>query len=287
MAAPVFRFAPSPNGRLHLGHALSAGLNARMAERAGGRFLLRVEDIDRERSKPELERAMLDDLRWLGLRWEEPVRRQSDHMAEYEAALERLKGMGLVYPGFMSRGAIRARTADPAWPRDPDGAQLYPSDDRRLGEAECMQRIANGEPHGWRLDTCEAMKRVGVPLSWQEWTSEGLTESRRVAAQPEEWGDVLIARSTVPTSYHLSVVVDDALQGVSHVVRGQDLYHATSVHRLLQNLLGLPAPRYFHHRLVLGQDGRKLAKSEGSAGIGTLREAGWTPERVWREVGLG
>lgn len=286
MAAPVFRFAPSPNGRLHLGHALSAGLNTRMAERVGGRFLLRVEDIDRERSKPELEALMLDDLRWLGLEWERPVRRQSEHMADYAGALERLKAMGLVYPAFMSRGEVKAHTDDAHWPRDPDGAPLYPSRDKALSDGEQARRMAEGQAHSWRLDMAEALRRVPPSLSWQEWTDAGLLTGRRVEARPEAWGDVMIARSTVPTSYHLSVVLDDARQGVSHVVRGQDLYEATAVHRLLQVLLDLPEPTYHHHRLILGSDGRKLAKSEGSAGIAVLRERGWTPEQVWREVGL-
>lgn len=286
MAAPVFRFAPSPNGRLHLGHALSAGLNARMAKRAGGRLLLRVEDIDRERSKPELETAMLDDLRWLGLEWERPVRRQSEHMVDYAAALDRLRAMGLVYPAFMSRSEVKARTSDPKWPRDPDGAPLYPSDDRQLCEVDRARRIDEGLPHSWRLDMTEALKRLSRAMSWKEWMDASLRESRCIEALPDAWGDVMIARSTVPTSYHLSVVVDDALQGVSHVVRGRDLYDATAVHRVLQELLELPAPSYHHHPLLLGSDGRKLAKSEGSAGIAVLRKSGWTPEQVWREVGL-
>lgn len=284
---PVFRFAPSPNGLLHAGHALSALLNADMAERTGGRFLLRIEDIDRTRSAPALEAAILEDLGWLGLAWEEPVRRQSEHMDLYSGLLTRLRGEGLVYPAFMSRGEIRAHAqAHPGWPRDPDGAPLYPGTDRRLSEAERANRIGEGAPFAWRLDTGEALRRVAPPLAWREWRDEALGGFDTVAADPAAWGDVVVARRDLPTSYHLAVVADDAAQGVTHAVRGRDLFHATAVHRLLQALLGLPEPSYFHHRLIKGPDGRKLSKSEGAMSLRALREAGAGPADIRRAVGL-
>ena len=277
---PVFRFAPSPNGALHLGHAFSALTDFDLCRTAGGRFLLRIEDIDRTRCRPEYETAIRDDLRWLGLSWEEPVRRQSEHMADYAAALDRLTGMGLIYPAFMSRAEIARASADPAWPRDPDGAPLYPGQDRDLGAAEAAARIAGSEPYALRLRMAAAAARLG-PLSWQE-DSDG----RTIAAEPAAWGDVVVARKEVPTSYHLSVTVDDAMQGITHVVRGRDLYHATSVHVLLQRLLGLPTPRYHHHRLITDAAGRKLSKSDRDTALASLREDGKTPDDVRRMVGL-
>ena len=252
MLPPVFRFAPSPNGYLHLGHALSALLNADMAKAAGGRLLLRIEDIDATRCRPEYEAAIYEDLAWLGLAWEEPVRRQSEHFDDYRAALAALDGMGLVYPSFESRAEIAALVAARAkgpWPRDPDGAPLYPGTAKTLTAAERAQRIASGAPYALRLDMAVALARVG-PLTWIETGAGPDGETGTVAADPAAWGDVILARKDMPTSYHLAVVVDDAAQGVTDVVRGHDLFHATSVHRLLQALLGLPAPRYHHHRLL-------------------------------------
>lgn len=285
---PAFRFAPSPNGLLHLGHALSALLNARLAARAGGRFLLRIEDIDAARSSPGFLSALTVDLRWLGLGWEQPVRRQSEHMATYEGLLARLEAEELVYPAFMSRGEVRAFATEQGgtWPRDPDGAPLYPGLDRTLGTAERRRRMATGAPFAWRLDMAEARARVGSGLSWREWTDETLATARDVPADPAAWGDVVLARRDLPTSYHVSVVADDALQGITHVVRGRDLFAATAVHRLLQELLGLPQPGYLHHRLVLGADGRKLSKSEGAKSLRSLREAGRMPADIRRMVGL-
>ena len=279
----VFRFAPSPNGHLHLGHALSALLNHDMARAAGGRLLLRIEDIDQTRCRPEFEVAILVDLAWLGLAWEEPVRRQSEHLEAYRAALVRLTDMGLVYPAFESRGEIARLVAErgPEWPRDPDGAPLYPGAARNLSAAERARRMAN-EPYALRLDMAAAMARVGG-VSWEE---SGSQHSGSVAAAPEAWGDVVIARKEVPTSYHLSVVVDDALQGVTHVVRGEDLYGSTSVHRVLQELLGLPAPTYHHHRLIPDADGRKLSKSTKATALRELRALGVTPAEIRRMVGL-
>jgi len=285
---PVFRFAPSPNGQLHLGHALSAFLNHDMAVAQGGRFLLRVEDIDLTRCTPAFEQSIYQDLRWLGLPWEEPVRRQSEHFSQYRAALDRLIEMGLVYPAFMSRGEIKAfvsayESAGRSWPRDPDGAPLYPPLDKVRGFQEVEALLASGVKHAWRLDMDRALAQLSEPLAWTEW-GQGI--DTRVQANPAAWGDVVLSRSDAPSSYHLSVVVDDALQGVTKVVRGLDLFHSTSVHRLLQVLLDLPVPDYHHHRLILGADGRKLSKSEGSTGLGVLREAGRTPSDVRRLVGL-
>lgn len=280
--APVFRFAPSPNGRLHLGHALSALLNAEMAESLGGRLLLRIEDIDLTRCTPELERAVLDDLTWLGIPFEQPVRRQSEHFALYREALKRLLAMGLVYPAFLTRGEVKARVSafereGGLWPRDPDGAPLYPTEERSLGEDERAEKLSTAERHAWRLDIDKALSLVAKPLTWRE-TGDGPTGE--MAADPAAWGDVVLWRSDAPSSYHLAVTVDDAAQGVTHVVRGLDLFHATSVHRLLQELLGLPEPVYHHHRLILGPDGRKLSKSLGDTALSVLRAEGKTPSDI-------
>ncbi|MND45586.1 Glutamate--tRNA ligase [compost metagenome] len=285
---PVYRFAPSPNGFLHLGHALSAFLNHDMAKASGGRFLLRIEDIDQTRCTAEFEEMIYRDLAWLGLDWEMPVRRQSEHFDAYRDALDRLRGMGLVYPTFLTRGDVKAHvTAYEAdgknWPRDPDGSPLYPDDDRLRNEAERAHLIAKGIKHAWRMDVMKAMALVGKQLSWQE-TGTGHPET--IPADPTIWGDVILSRSDAPSSYHLSVVIDDALQGITHVVRGADLYTATAIHRLLQELLCLPEPVYHHHQLIVGSDGRKLSKSEGSTGIAALRDEGLLPGDIRRIVGL-
>jgi glutamyl-Q tRNA(Asp) synthetase len=286
---PVFRFAPSPNGLLHLGHAYSALLNFDRARESGGRFLLRIEDIDATRCRPEFETAMFEDLAWLGIVWETPVRRQSEHLADYRAALDRLSALGLVYPAFESRAEIArlvaARSASGPWPRDPDGVPLYPGDAKSMPAAERERLIQIGTPYALRLDMTAACRRVSG-LSWQE-LGEGHDGARgRVPARPEAWGDVILARKETPTSYHLSVVVDDALQRVSEVVRGQDLFHATSVHRLLQALLDLPEPAYRHHVLMCDEAGRKLSKSSRSTGLRDLRAAGATPADIRRRIGL-
>jgi glutamyl-Q tRNA(Asp) synthetase len=291
MTLLTFRFAPSPNGELHLGHAYSALLNQRLAAQTGGRLLLRIEDIDVARCTPEFEAGIFRDLDWLGLKWEQPVRRQSEHFAEYRAVLDRLIAEELVYPAFMSRGEIRAFIADTEkrgrdWPRDPDGVPLYPSLDKALPMKERKRRIAEDMPFAWRLDVEAAMARASKGLSWTEFTDETMTATRTVEAAPREWGDVIVARRDIPTSYHLAVVLDDALQGVSHVVRGLDLYSATGVQRLLQDLLGLAPPRYFHHRLILGPDGRKLSKSFKDTGLAALRDDGASPQDVQRLAGF-
>jgi glutamyl-Q tRNA(Asp) synthetase len=290
MAPAVFRFAPSPNGYLHLGHALSALLNHDLARAAAGRMLLRIEDIDQTRCRPEYEQGIADDLAWLGVAWEKPVRRQSEHFESYRSALARLAAMEFIYPSFESRSEIAALVAEHErerpWPRDPDGAPLYPGTSRLLSNAERRQRIDAGASYALRLDMAAALARVGV-LRWTETGVGPAGESGVVTADPDAWGDVVLARKETPTSYHLAVVVDDALQKVTHVVRGQDLYPATSVHRLLQALLGLPEPLYHHHRLIRDADGRKLSKSDRSTGLRELRAQGATTADVRQLVGLG
>jgi glutamyl-Q tRNA(Asp) synthetase len=277
MSQDVYRFAPSPNGYLHLGHALSALINFDLAGAAGGRFVLRIEDIDPTRCRSEFETAIYEDLAWLGLAWKVPVRRQSEHFEEYRAALARLEAEGLVYPSFESRaeiaGLVAERDARGAWPRDPDGAPLYPGSAQALPHGERMRRIGAGEPYAMRLDMAAAMARVG-PLDWSETGSGPVGQSGIVAAAPSAWGDVVLGRKETPASYHLAVVMDDASQGITHVVRGRDLFWATSLHRLLQVLLRLPAPIYHHHRLLLDADGRKLSKSTRATALRTLRQNG-------------
>jgi len=288
MTQPVFRFAPSPNGHLHLGHALSALLNAEMARAIGGRLLLRIEDIDETRCRPEYEAAILEDLAWLGVAWEQPVRRQSEHFEAYEQALAKLKAMGLVYPSFESRAEIARLVAEretkAPWPRDPDGAPLYPGHAKRLSADERAARMAS-EPYALRLDMNAAIERTGA-LTVVEIGEDPTEEHETLMARPQAWGDVVLGRKETPTSYHLSVVVDDALQGVTHVVRGQDLQAATSVHRVLQALLGLPIPHYHHHRLVLDAEGRKLSKSTRATGLRELRAGGATLADIRRLAGL-
>jgi glutamyl-Q tRNA(Asp) synthetase len=289
MPPPVFRFAPSPNGYLHLGHALSALLNFDMARATGGRFILRIEDIDAVRCRPEYEQAIYEDLAWLGMTWEQPVRRQSEQIQDYRAALARLDAQGLLYPSFESRAEIAAlvaaRERHGDWPRDPDGAPLYPGRASDLDALERRRRLAAGGAHAVRLDMAQAVAKTGE-LSWTETGTGPAGESRIVAAAPEGWGDVVLGRKELPTSYHISVVVDDARQGVTDVVRGQDLFWSTSVHRILQALLGLPAPVYHHHRLILDADGRKLSKSTRATALRELRGAGVTASDIRRMVGL-
>jgi glutamyl-Q tRNA(Asp) synthetase len=286
---PVFRFAPSPNGYLHLGHAYSALLNFDSARRTGGRLLLRIEDIDTLRCKPEFEAAIFQDLGWLGIAWETPVRRQSRHFPDFRVALDKLEAQGLVYPSFESRAEIAAlvasREAIGGWPRDPDGAPLYPGVAKLLSPAERARRLESGVAYALRLDMAAACARVGE-LGWIEHGEGPEGETGAVAARPQAWGDVILARKETPTSYHLSVTIDDALQGVTEVVRGRDLFWSTSVHRLLQALLGLPAPAYRHHRLILDSAGRKLSKSTASTALRDLRAGGATPADIRRLVGL-
>ena len=282
----IFRFAPSPNGYLHLGHAYSALFNADLAHAAGGRLLLRIEDIDEARCKPEYEAATGDDLGWLGVSWQPPLRRQSEHYAEYRAALGRLDAMGLIYPAFESRAEIARFVAESEpWPRDPDGAPLYHGLGKTLPAVERARRIDAGEPYALRLDMAAALAQADA-LTWSETGAGPAGETGTIVAHPAGWGDVVLARKETPTSYHLSVVIDDAVQGVTDVVRGHDLFHATSVHRLLQTLLGLAAPRYRHHRLILDAEGNKLSKSTQATGLRDLRAQGKSPTDIRRLVGL-
>jgi glutamyl-Q tRNA(Asp) synthetase len=292
MSSPVFRFAPSPNGYLHLGHAYSALLNFDAARQSGGRFLLRIEDIDATRCRPEFEAAIYEDLSWLGIVWEEPVRRQSDHLALYADAIAGLARQDLVYPSFESRAAIaraveaweKAGVVSGAWPRDPDGAPLYPGPAGALPSGACKKKPHAGAACALRLAMAKACQRAGE-LTWREQGGFDGGDTM-VAAAPQAWGDVVLARKEIPTSYHLSVVLDDASQGVTHVVRGEDLFWASSVHRLLQRLLDLPEPIYRHHRLVRDESGRKLSKSSASTGLRALRANGASALDVRRMVGL-
>jgi glutamyl-Q tRNA(Asp) synthetase len=286
----VFRFAPSPNGYLHLGHAYSALLNYDMAREMGGRLLVRIEDIDEQRSRPEYEAAIYQDLEWLGISWQQPVRRQSEHLADYEAALIKLNTQGLLYPSFESRGEIAALVAERdrrnRWPRDPDGVPLYPGRGRKLPAAERKRRVDSGAPYALRLAIDAAVAQAGV-LTWTETGLGPHGQTGVITAAPLMWGDVIVARKEVPTSYHLAVTLDDAFQGVSDVVRGQDLFWSTSIHRLLQALLGLPEPVYHHHRLILDAGARKLSKSTQAKSLRDLRAEGATAQDIRRMVGLG
>lgn len=296
--AIVTRFAPSPNGELHLGHALSAMVGHDIARCAGGRFLVRIEDIDVARCRESFIASILDDLAWLGLEWEQPVLRQSRHFADYAAAARRLQRLGVVYPCFATRGEIAAAVravagASGAWPCDPDGAPLYPRLHQELPPAVAARRIESGEPHALRLDMAKALSVARGMLGGRALTfvetgvaRAGADAEAIVAADPARWGDAVIVRKEFPASYHLAVVIDDARQGVTLVTRGADLYEATGLHRLLQVLLELPEPRYHHHRLLLGGDGRKLSKSLGAASLRSLRAAGLTAADVRRRVGL-
>ena len=288
MTAPVFRFAPSPNGRLHLGHALSALTGFESALRMGGRFLLRIEDIDSSRTRDELIQAIFDDLSWLGVMWEEPVLRQSTNVAVYQGQAERLARMGLLYPCFASRSEISA--ALPTGHRsDPDGAPIYSGLYRDYPRELSAARVARSEPHAMRLDMSKAITMArditsGEPITVRSFDEEGIFSDN--AADPARWGDAVIVRKDAPASYHLACVVDDARQGVTHVTRGADLLAATDLHRLLQLLLGLPQPNYHHHRLITEASGRKLSKSAGDISIAALRESGATVQDVRRLIGL-
>lgn len=285
MTVPVFRFAPSPNGPLHLGHALSALTAFEAAQRAGGRFLLRIEDIDVTRCREEFVVGIVEDLSWLGLTWEQPVLRQSQHFAVYAQAAQMLEELSLLYPCFASRSEIDA-AAVPGMV-DPDGAPLYPGIHKGMPPAEIERRMQNSERFALRLDMDRALAKAherlgGAPLTFTELDEAG--HPTAVEAHPERWGDAVILRKDVPASYHLSVVIDDARQGVTHVTRGHDLFAATDIHRLLQVLFGLPEPVYRHHRLLTGDEGRKLSKSAGDTAISSLRAAGATPAEIRRMV---
>lgn len=269
----VTRFAPSPTGHLHVGHAHSALVGWHAARSAGGRFLLRIEDIDQARCRPEFTAGILKDLAWLGLDWDGPVRIQSEHLADYRGALDRLARQGLTYPCFCTRADIQAEVARAdAAPHGPDGP-LYPGTCRALAPAEREARMAAGVPFALRLDVARAAAMAG-PLTWHDEVAGTVT------AEAASHGDVVLARKDAPTSYHLSVTVDDALQGVTLVTRGVDLFAATHVHRLLQALLDLPTPRYRHHKLLTDASGRRLAKRDRAQTLRALRDGGRLPAEV-------
>jgi len=272
----VTRFAPSPTGLLHLGHAYAALFAER--EKGDGRFLVRIEDIDRSRSRADFERGLFDDLAWLGLAWERPVRRQSEHLDDYRAALARLEARGLVYPCFCTRKSVAAEIA--AAGAAPHGAgAVYPGTCRGLSASERAGRIAAGQPYALRFDSGEALRRSG-PLAF--------TDAGRgtVAVDASVMGDAVLARKDIPASYQLAVVVDDAAQGVTLVTRGEDLLGATHLQRLLQASLGLPEPRYRHHRLLLNEAGARLSKRDGAQALASLRAAGVTAAEVRRRLGF-
>ena len=273
----VTRFAPSPTGRLHIGHAYSALFAAQAA--AGGRFLLRIEDIDLGRCRPEFEEGIYEDLAWLGLEWETPVRRQSDHFDDYRAALRRLDEDRLIYPCFCTRKDILREVEQAGQaPHGPDGV-LYPGTCRTLSPDEREALAEAGEPHALRLDMAKAVDAVG-PLTFED-RARG-----RIVVEGLGCGDVVLARKDAPTSYHLAVTVDDAIQDVTLVTRGEDLLHATHIHRILQALLGLPEPEYWHHGLLTGADGKRFAKRDQSLTLQALREAGRSPAEVRAMAGF-
>lgn len=281
----VTRFAPSPTGRLHLGHALSALTGFHLAQRLGGKFLIRIEDIDQDRCRPELIGEILDLMGWLGIRWDMPVLRQSLEMPAYVAAAERLTSLGLLYPCFASRSEIEA-AAEPGMV-DPDGVPLYPGLHRQLSHSEIARRRDAGEPFAMRIDmqrAVEMARQKSGSLAYTELDAD--LRPRRIPVDPVRWGDAVIQRKSGPTSYHLSVVVDDARQGVTIVTRGADLQAATDIHRLLQILLELPEPLYLHHKLLVGPDGKKLSKRDNAVSLASLRQQGVAAEEIRRRLGF-
>lgn len=282
----VTRFAPSPTGYLHLGHAFAAITAHNTAQRHGGRFLLRIEDIDGSRCRREFEQAIYEDLAWLGLRWEQPVPRQSGRFEAYRAALAELNAQGLLYPCFCTRAEIAAEVARSVEaPHGPDGP-IYPGACRNLGEEERRARLESGTPYALRLNVKAAMERAGQ-LHFEERGSGPDGERGLITADPARFGDIVLARKDTPASYHLAVVIDDAFQGVTLATRGNDLFAATHVQRLLQALLGFPAPAYAHHKLILDTHGRKFSKRDRAATLRSLREAGTTPDEIRTVIGAG
>jgi len=283
-SVPASRFAPSPTGLLHRGHALSALMAARVARDHGGRFILRIEDIDAQRSRPEFEAAIYEDLAWLGLEWERPPRRQSDHLQDYAAALDQLRGRGLVYRCFKTRAEVLADIGRAPHETPPAyvGAPLV--------EADEAERMEAGDAFAWRLSMVAARKALGEGWEALDFVENGrgpAGEHGPQRARPELSGDVILGRKGLGVAYHLAVVVDDALQGVTHVVRGADLFEAVPVQRLLQALLGLPTPIYHHHPLLVGPDGKRLAKRDRAETLSALRTSGVTPQALKAELGFG
>jgi glutamyl-Q tRNA(Asp) synthetase len=284
--SPVFRFAPSPNGELHLGHAYSALVNDHLARQLQGRFLLRIEDVDGGRARDEFERQIYEDLEWLGIEWEKPVWKQSEHLDNYTKALKKLQYMDLLYPCFASRREIADHPSTQTMPENPDGFPIYPGLYRDFPEHLAAKRIAKGDPHTLRLNMKKALEAAQDKLavhkretiSFRERQSDG--RYKTVFESPAIWGDVVLARKEIPTSYTLAVIIDDALQGVTHVTRGEDLYFATSLQRLLQILLDLPEPLYFHHPLIVDMTGRKLSKSARDVSLKAIRATGISSQEL-------
>jgi glutamyl-Q tRNA(Asp) synthetase len=276
----ITRFAPSPTGWLHLGHAYAALFAHQQARKADGRFLIRLEDIDQTRVRPEYESAIFEDLAWLGIEWQQPVRKQSEHFDDYRAALEKLSSLGVLYPCFCTRREIQDEIARAGQaPHGPDGP-LYPGTCRSRTFSEQQERIASGRSYALRLDVARAAASIQRDLYWED-LDRGPQE-----AKPAVFGDVVLARKETPTSYHLAVVVDDALQDITLVTRGEDLFEATHLHRLLQELLDLPVPQWRHHRLITDEAGKRLAKRDDAKSLRTLREQGWTPRRIREQLGI-
>lgn len=277
----VTRFAPSPTGLLHLGHVASAMAGWRAAREAGGRFLLRIEDIDQTRCRPAYTTAILEDLAWIGLDWDGPVRVQSAHFPEYQAVLDTLAARGLLYPCFCTRAEIQREVlAAASAPHAPDGSLRYPGTCRGLSDSEREDRIAAGAPHVLRLDVAAALATVTTPL-WFEDIRRG-----QIMCTPQQFGDVVLARKDTPASYHLCVTHDDAVQGVTLVTRGDDLRPATDLHRLLQAVMGWPVPRYAHHPLLSDESGRRLAKRDRAMSVRAMREAGMRADDIRKRAML-
>lgn len=276
----ITRFAPSPTGWLHLGHAYAAVFAHEEARLAGGRFLVRLDDLDLTRVRPMYEEAIFDDLAWLGLTWEAPIRKQSDHFEDYRDALRRLEAMGLLYPCFCTRREIQEEIARAGLaPQGPDGPP-YPGTCRRLAAEQVAEQMASGRDYAMRLDLGKALDLAGRNLDWLD------LNHGRMIADPTPLGDVVLSRKETPTSYHLAVVVDDSAQDITLVTRGEDLLPSTHLHRVLQALLGLPVPVWKHHRLITDESGRRLAKRDDARSLRSLREGGWTPDQVRAAIGV-
>lgn len=288
MNQPIFRFAPSPNGHLHLGHAYSALLNQKMAREVGGKLLLRIEDIDTTRCTPELEAQMLRDLEWIGFEWDEKPRRQSEHFDEYADVLKKLADLDLIYPSILSRGEIKKiiqakKDSGQDWPDDPDGSPLYPGIERGFDNAKRLELITSVKDYALRLNTRSARESILTTLNWAE---KNNTQDKTIDANPLQWGDVIIARKGFPASYFLCCTHDDIIQGVTHVVRGKDLYHSTSIYVMLLEIFGAKKPLFHHHKLILDDNGQKLSKSKKHKSLKELRSSGITKNEILDRLGF-
>ena len=284
---PTLRFAPSPTGELHLGHAASALINKNITQKLDGKLLLRIEDIDQGRRRQEFVNGIFDDLKWLGFIWEKPVLQQSERLGIYEDYIIQLQNAGLLYPCFATRKEIQEAAVKNNSPRDPDGALVYPNVHKHLREEEVIDRMARGEPYALRIDmenAIQAAQRIHgqSEMAYMAFNNKGIIQPTRI--DPAKWGDVVLARKDNGTSYHVACMVDDALQGVTHVVRGKDLEAATDIHRLLQILLQLPSPLYHHHGLIVNEDGRKLSKRANDTSLKYIRENGTTLPELQNKI---